>query len=92
MDDQRSNQSPTAHDIAGAWLFCVLLAMLGLGLTFKVHGTLPPSATEFVEWSSCAQVSGPGCRPSPDMAESGVGVLSASRSHPPHQNDAHRPG
>lgn len=92
MDDQRINQPPTGRDIAGAWLLCVLLAMLGLGLTFRFHGTLPPAATDFVEWSSCAQVSGSGCRPSPDMAESGVGVLSASRSHAPHQNDAHRPG
>ena len=44
MDYQRTNSSPIGRDIAGAWLVCLLIAVLALGLSSAIGGRIPPAA------------------------------------------------
>jgi len=45
MDDQRFNSSPNGRDVAGAWVLCVVIAALALGLASTTSGGMPPAAT-----------------------------------------------
>jgi hypothetical protein len=68
MDDEGATSSPKGRDIAGAWLVCLLIAMLALGLTSRLHGGMPPAATEVTAVSPCSSTPGSVCQPSRDAA------------------------
>lgn len=75
MDDKRPNSSPTGRDIAGAWLLCVLIAVLALGLTSHLHGGMPAAATVTTDVSPCPPALGSVCQPSADAAGRGVAAV-----------------
>jgi hypothetical protein len=41
MNDHLSDRAPTERDVAGAWLFCVLMAGLALALSADLHRDVP---------------------------------------------------
>src|SRR5207248_9591836 len=45
MDDQRSHSAPNVRDVAGAWVLCLVIAALLLGLASATGGGLPPAAS-----------------------------------------------
>ena len=45
MDDSRLDSSPNGRDVAGAWVLCVVIAALALGLARITEGGMPPAAT-----------------------------------------------
>ena len=44
MFGERDTSPPTSRDIAGAWLFCMVLALLAVALTSRLDGGLPTAA------------------------------------------------
>jgi hypothetical protein len=75
MDGERPNSSPTGRDVAGAWFFCLLIAMFALGLTSNLHGGLPPAATEVTDWLPCSSAPGSACRPSAEAEGNRIGTV-----------------
>ena len=75
MDGELPNSLPTGREIAGAWLFCVLIAMFALGLTSNLHGGLPPAATEVTDLSPCSSAPGSACRPSAETEGNRIGPV-----------------
>jgi hypothetical protein len=65
MDGERPNPAPHGRELVGAWLLCVVIALLALGLTNNLRGGVPPAA-EITGLPPCASVSGPACQPSAD--------------------------
>ena len=95
MDDERPNSSPTGRDVAGAWLVCVLIAVLALGLANNLHGGMPPAATVTTEIPACPLARGSVCQPSTDAAGRGPGTVAGlHRLDLPKQRpgEQHRPG
>lgn len=45
MNDYPRDWVPGGRDIAGAWLFCVLIAGLAFALSADLHAGVPPAAT-----------------------------------------------
>jgi hypothetical protein len=58
MDDQRPTSAPAARDVAAAWLLCVLLAALALGLMSNLHETVPLAATVSATIAPCRSAPG----------------------------------
>lgn len=75
MDGERPNSSPTRRDVAGAWLVCMLIAVLALGLTSSLHGGLPPAASEVTDLSPCSSAPGSACRPSAEAEGNRIGTV-----------------
>jgi hypothetical protein len=75
MDDERPNLLPTGRDVAGAWLVCLLIAVLALGLASDLHGGVPPAATVKAESSPCPPARDSVCQPSTDAAGLGMGTV-----------------
>jgi len=75
MDDEHPNSLLTARDVAGAWLVCVLIAILALGLTSNLHGGMPPAATTAAEIAPCPPISGSVCPSSAGSAGNTVGFV-----------------
>ena len=87
MDDERPNLLPTGRDVAGAWLVCLLIAVLALGLASDLHGGVPPAATVTAEPSPCPPARDSVCQPSTDAAGPGSTVarlrrLELAKPHP----------
>jgi len=53
MNDYPHDRVPSGRDIAGAWLFCVLIAGLAFALSAELHRGVPPAAT--IAASPCAR-------------------------------------
>jgi hypothetical protein len=75
MDDERPNLLPTARDIAGSWLVCVLIAMLALGLSSTIQGRMPPASTMAAKPSPCGSDLRSGCSPSAEAAAKNLSTL-----------------
>ena len=75
MDDERPNLLPTGRDVAGAWLVCLLIAVLALGLASDLHGGVPPAATVNAEPSPCPPGRDSVCHLSTDAAGLGIGTV-----------------
>ena len=56
MYDERPNSRPGSRDVVGAWLLCVALALLGLGLTNHAQSAVP-AAAEITGLSPCGSAS-----------------------------------
>ena len=74
MENQRPTSAPAACDIAAAWLLCVMIAALALGLMSTLHGSMPPAATVAAAASPCPSAPGSMCQLSPDAAGQRVGA------------------
>jgi len=75
MDDQRPTSPPAARDVAGAWLICLLFAVLGLGLMTNLHDGMPPAATAAAAASPCPSASGSACQLSADATAKTAGAI-----------------
>jgi hypothetical protein len=75
MDDERPNLLPTGRDVAGAWLVCLLIAVLALGLASDLHRGVPPAATVKAEPSPCPPARDSVCQPSTEAAGLGMGTV-----------------
>jgi hypothetical protein len=88
MDEQRSYSSPNIRDIAGAWMLCVVIAALLLGLAITTGGGLPPAAAMATDALPCTSDLGFGCGSSVETMIRNVGPtaglhrLTAPRAHP----------
>lgn len=80
MDGERPNLLPSGRDVAGAWLVCLLIAVLALGLASDLHGGVPPAATVNAEPSPCPPARDPVCQPSTDDA-AGLGIGTVAGLH-----------
>ena len=75
MDDERPTLLPTGRDVAGAWLVCLLIAVLALGLASDLHRGVPPAATVTAESSPCPPARDSLCQPSRNAAGLGMGTV-----------------
>ena len=88
MDDQRFNSSPNGRDVAGAWVLCVVIAALALGLASTTSGGMPPAATVAAKSSPCPLRLGSVCQPSVNAARkerstvAGLHRLAVPTPHP----------
>src|SRR3954449_7953831 len=73
MDDERPTLLPTGRDVAGAWLVCMLIAVLALGLARDLHRGVPPAAALNGEWAPWRPAPGAVCQRSTDAAGQGMG-------------------
>ena len=90
MDEQRSYSLPNIRDIAGAWMLCVVIAALLLGLAITTGGGLPPASTMATDALPCTSDLGFGCRSSVETAGKNVGPLAGLhrlRVPTPHPGD-----
>jgi hypothetical protein len=95
MDDERPTLLPTGRDVAGAWLVCLLIAVLALGLASDLHRGVPPAATVTAESSPCPPARDSVCQPSTDAAGQGMGTVAGlHRLELPklHPGERGRPG
>ena len=60
MEGERTNSRPGIRDVIGAWLVCIAIALLALGLTSNVHGVVPPAA-EITALPGCGSTAAPAC-------------------------------
>ena len=87
MDDEHPASLTTGRDIAGAWLICVLIAALALGLSSASQ--LPPAATMAAKPSPCGSDLRSGCSPSADAVVKNLSAVAGlHRLSPPEP----RPG
>jgi hypothetical protein len=75
MDEQRSYSSPNIRDIAGAWMLCVVIAALLLGLAITTGGGLPPAAAMATDALPCTSDLGFGCRSFVETGSKNVGPV-----------------
>ena len=69
MDNEGPNRSPSSRDVAGAWLFCLIIALLGLAMTTELPAGIP-AAAELTTWSACVWMPDSNCRPAPEATNS----------------------
>jgi len=77
MDDQRSHSAPNVRDVAGAWVLCLVIAALLLGLASATGGGLPPAASMATEALPCTSDLGFGCGSSLETARGNAGPVAA---------------
>jgi len=95
VDDERPTLLPTGRDVAGAWLVCLLIAVLALGLASDLHRGVPPAATVKAESSPCPPARDSLCQASRDAAGLGMGTVAGlHRLELPklHPGERGRPG
>jgi hypothetical protein len=94
MNDQRPTSAPAARDVAAAWLLCVLLAALALGLMSNLYETVPLAATVSATAAPCRSAPGPVCQLSADATAKRVAAAGLHRLTPPtsHPLNQHRRG
>lgn len=68
MQSSSSSSTPTARDVLGAWLFCLLLGLVALALTTKLQPSIPLAA-EFAGLSQCSWAAEAGCQPTPEAMQ-----------------------
>jgi hypothetical protein len=61
MKDHPSDRVPSGRDIAGAWLFCVLIAGLAFALSADLYRGVPPAATIVASASPCSRAPASPC-------------------------------
>jgi hypothetical protein len=68
MRSESPNPTPSARDVLGAWLFCLLLGLVALALTTKLEPSIPLAA-EFAGLSQCSWAAEAGCQPMPEAMQ-----------------------
>jgi hypothetical protein len=74
MQSSSPSSTPTARDVLGAWLFCLLLGLVALALTTKLEPSIPLAA-EFAGLSQCSWAAEAGCQPMPEAVQGRHGVV-----------------
>ena len=76
MPDRCPSERSTGREIAGAWLLCVLLAVLALGLvmTSSIHTGVPPAA-EVTGLSTCTPLAGADCATAADNTQGRLNTI-----------------
>jgi hypothetical protein len=95
VDDRRPYSPPTARDVAGAWLFCALIATLALGLMGPTQRGMPPAAIAAAKLPPCQSGLGPACQSSVEAERerpSTVAGLHRLSAPVPHPGQQHRRG
>ena len=92
MFGERDTLPPTSRDIAGAWLFCVVLALLAAVLTSGLDGGVP-AAAGITSAMPCASAAQSACPASAEVAVRAT-VAGLHRSAIPEQRPRveHRKG
>jgi hypothetical protein len=61
MDHEPPTSVPTGRDIAGAWLVCLLIGVLALGLSSTIQQPMPAPSTMAAKPSTCGSDLRSGC-------------------------------
>ena len=77
MEDPR-RLAPTGRDVAAAWLICLIIGGMALGLRSALHGGVPPAAT-VMETASYPSPRAPGYSPSTHQPSRAAAVTAVHR-------------
>jgi|HubBroStandDraft_2_1064218.scaffolds.fasta_scaffold189378_2 hypothetical protein len=77
MDDSPPTHSLTGRDVAGAWVFCAVIAALALGFASATQGGMPPVATVAAKAAPCASKPTSVCKPLTEAAGEELSTVAA---------------
>ena len=94
MNDHPSDRVPSGRDIAGAWLFCVLIAGLAFALSPDLQRGVTPAATAGASASPCSASPASRCDGSSEVAGTPGGTVPGLHrlALPTLRRDLARPG
>lgn len=77
MDDSPPTHPLTGRDVAGAWVFCAMIAALGLGFASATQGDMAAVAMVAAQAAPCASKPTSVCKPLTEAAGKDLSTVAA---------------